>query len=469
MATRRSKLPSPGTGGGIITKTLMKLGSGLKNTPGALYRAITGGPREQTYGNIADLWPAKKRYKRRTNRISYIDRQTSTATAIPPMPGMDTEEILDLMKRNFEQEKRYREVQRSFDEEKAGEEQQRHEELIKALKDFTGTGTATPIAEKKKESGLLDSIMDMLSSLKDKLQGMIEKIAESQIFKDATSWLKDLIKSPAFAAAGIATILAAALGGSLIALWGLELDKLKQIAGAKGAEAGAQRQTAEVLGAMDPSALGTAIMDQVEGKETSTDVIAKETKKIQETRAALYEPHGFKPKTVDKNGVWQFENDKGQIPPQELGKQIDSQAVGLVNSGNEIEYKGAQRPLMQGITPSNAGGGRGTQLYDYKLRELEMSGEASKAAFGVRPKGIAPKVTEVPPPPSSVSRVIAENMDLAVNTNPMGDTTGGLIVQQNEMASTKNEGPLPVTATQRDDEPMAAIVFRTQRRKAKAY
>ena len=463
MATRRSKLPSPGTGGGIITKTLMKLGSGLKNTPGALYRAITGGPREQTYGNIADLWPAKKRYKRRTNRISYIDRQTSTATAIPPMPGMDTEEILDLMKRNFEQEKRYREVQRSFDEEKAGEEQQRHEELIKALKDFTGTGTATPIAEKKKESGLLDSIMDMLSSLKDKLQGMIEKIAESQVIKDAMSWLRtalgSVLTTPFLIASGIASL----MGAALLGIGFMENQKLLELGGEEAARLGQERNTETALGAMDESALGRAITNV--GEETKDDLIRKAIRKKQETKAALLEEHGYSVDKVDKDGRFIFSDDKGRPPPDKLMKMVDFQANQMLSRGESLtptnlaslaNINDADVPLP--VVP--------TDIYQSDIMSPE---EASKAAFGVRPKGIPPKATEVPPPPSPISRVIAENMDLAVNTNPMGDTTGGLIVQQNEVASTKNEGPLPVTATQRDDEPMAAIVFRTQRRKAKAY
>lgn len=467
MATTRSKLPSLGIGGGSITKTLMKSASALKGTAIRIHRAITGGPREQTYGNIADLWPSKP--KNRKDRTTYVDRSTSTATAIPPMPGMDTQEILDLMKRNYEQEKRYREVQKSFAEERANEEQERHEELIKALKKVTG-GTATPVVEAKKEGGgLLDSIMDMFKSLKEKfdaitqkLEEWIKKIAESQIFKDAMGWLKGLIASPAFLALGIATL----LGATLIKLWGLELDKLKEIAGKKGEEAGAQRQTAEFLGAMDPLSEAQAMMDAANGKETPTDVIAKETLKVQETRAALYEPLGFKPKTVDKNGVWQFENDKGLTPPQEMSKEIDTKAVALVNSGNEIEYKGAQRPLMQGVKASTAGGGRGTQLYDYNLRDLEMSGEANKAAF-VKPKGI--RAAPVAPVPAPVAQLTDMNLDLErYNTNPMGDV-GGLLIQQNDLGTTKVDGPMPMSALPRDEEPMAAIIFRTQRRKARAY
>lgn len=469
MATTKSKLPSPGIGGGSITKTLMGVASALKRTTLRIHGAITGGPREQTYGNIANLWPDNfENRKDRKDKTSYVARSTSTATAIPPMPGMDTQEILELMKRNYEQEKRYREVQKSFAEERANEEQERHEELIKELKKVTG-GTATPVVEAKKEGGgLLDSIMDMFKSLKEKfdaitqkLEEWIKKIAESQLFKDAMGWLKGLIASPAFLALGIAAL----LGGTLIAMWGLELDKLQKIAGKKGAEAGAQRQTAEVLGAMDPLSEAQAILDAANGKETPTDVIAKETKKVQETRAALYESHGYKPKTVDKNGVWQFENDKGQIPPQELSGQIDNQAVALVNSGNEIEYKGAQRPLMQGVKASTAGAGRGTQLYDYNLRDLEMSGEANKAAF-VKPRGI--RAAPVPPPPSPVAQLTDMNRDLEMHTNPMGDV-GGVTIQQNNNSTSKNDGPLPVSATQRDDEAMAAHVFRVQRRKARAY
>jgi hypothetical protein len=465
MATRRSKLPSPGTGGGIITKTLMKLGSGLKNTPGALYRAITGGPREQTYGHIADLWPAKKRYKRKTNRISYVDRQTSTATAIPPMPGMDTEEILDLMKRNFEQEKRYREVQRSFDEERAGEEQERHEELIKALKDFTGTGTATPVANKEKKGGFLDSILDMFKAFEDKIRGMIDSIRDGISFlknADLLGKLMTFLRSPIFGLLSGPLLMVGAIL-SLAYLLKKFVDIVPDMSVLSPEEAksvlenGSERDI-EKFGGREK------LMEIAVGGKEQAQRILDTTPELTVEERARYE------KIASATVIPQTPTQLGNTVPRNVyggggpnaQKEWDAKFGDRWNPDGTPKVQTTAKPLPQGVEAATDASRADAAATDPRRLDLPTG-----AAFGVRPMGI--KAAPLPPPPSPVSRVTEENMDLAVNTNPMGDTTGGLLVQQNDLGTTKNEGPLPTTATQRDDEPMAAIVFRTQRRKAKAY
>jgi hypothetical protein len=279
-----------------------------------------------------------------------------------------------------------------------------------------------------------------------------------EILKTPLDWLSksflSLLSAPgALLAGGIAF----AIGAALIAMWGLELDKLKKIAGEKGEEAGAQRQTQEILDAIDPTSDSRAIMDAVEGKETAYDIIAKETKKVQETRAALYQPLGFKPTSVDKNGVWQFENDKGMAPIPEVRDKIDAEAVNLVNQGKELSYTGAQKPLMTGVKASTAGGGRGVDALEDYLQRQEIERVGTGAAFGVRPKGIK----SLPPTPSKVSDLSNELQNLSMaEFDTMGNSTGMPVVVNQQTSTGIKDKPIPTTPKVRDDTNILQRSFR---------
>ena len=81
-------------------------------------------------GHIDGQEVKKKSESKSATRVS---RDYYGSTEIQPLDSAtNTEQILDLMKHNYEQEKRNREVQRSFMEERAEEEKDRHEELVKA-------------------------------------------------------------------------------------------------------------------------------------------------------------------------------------------------------------------------------------------------------------------------------------------------------------------------------------------------
>lgn len=461
MATRKSKLPSPGVGGGTVTKTLMRTGSMLKRTVGGIYNVLTGGQRQQTYGHIANMWPQKyDSARKQTNRNSFVERSTPTATVIPPMPGMDTQEILDLMKRNFEQEKRYREVQKSFAEERANEEQDRHEELIKSLKKFTSGGTTTPVPTKKEgdSGGMFDTIKDMMKKLSEKMENLWKEIT------DIKNWIK--IGETAKKAATTLGTAAKAVGAAAIA----------------GAEAAA--------GALAAVPGGPALLFL-----SPWVASVNERRKIEENPNApeyKYNPYAMKVrgevKTENegaeknrKRGLKQYRRIEIQ---DAVNSKLDDRELKDAYGSNRAELKKwleehpdtrsmFQAPVKDladildrnNAERSTAGAGRGmAQLYDYQRQQLEAEG--SKAAFGVRPRGI--KSVPVAPPPTPVAQLTDMNRDLEMHTNPMGDV-GGMIVQQSNNTTSKNDGPLPVSAPPRDEEPMAAFVFRTQRRKTRAY
>jgi len=472
MATRRNKLPSPGLGGGLVTKTLMKIGGALKNTPGALYRAITGGPREQTYGHIADLW--SKKYKDRTRRsvTTPIVRSTSTATAIPPMPGMDTEEILDLMKRNFEQEKRYREVQKSFAEERAGEEQKRHEELIEALKKVTG-GTATPVAGEKKEGGFLNNILEMFKAFEEKMKGMVEGIVNKvmntidfikdsklmfQLSKFLTSPIFGLLLGPLAMIGSI--LLLASFFKDLVALVP-DYSKLTQEEARNVLETNDEKQIKKFGGR--EKLMQIAGMDKVtpEQAQTVLDTIPD----LSEGERKYYQTIAdFKPDTQTELRPVMSKDEyvKNSRKNKTAAAEFWDQTYGdRYNEDGTPKLKLAAKSLPQGVEPATA-----SDRADYAATDPRRLDLPQGAAFGVRPMGI--KAAPVPPPPPPVVELTDMNRDLEMYTSPMGDV-GGLVVQQNNNSNTKKDSPLPATATQRDEEPMAAIIFRTQRRKAKAY
>lgn len=462
MATTKSKLPSPGTGGGSITDDLLKIGNGLARTAGKIYRAVVGPQQEQTYGWTSQFFPSGMRSERK-QKTSVQNFPTGAPQNLGPVPamGMDTEEILNLMKENYADEKRYREVQKGFAEERADEEEKRHKELVTALKKFTGTKATATVVEKKEEGGgFLDMLKSLYDSLAKKVEDWIAKLAENEILKKPMEWLSKaiggLFTAPFLLASGIAF----AMGAALIGLQLFELRNLEELGGEEAAQLGGERQTEEMLGAMDSGAFGAAIMNANE--ETKSDKIKKLIRTKQETMAALLEPEGYTVASVNGEGRFVFENDKGKRPPKELYDMVSAQANLMMRQGKSLSPKDVRSQLT-------------INDYDVPMPEIPTDiyksdymspEEASKAAFGVRPHGI--KAAPVPPPPTPVAQLTDMNRDLEMYTSPMGDI-GGPIIQQSNTQSAQNEPPIPSTATQRDEEQMAAHVFRTQRRRARAY
>lgn len=467
----KSKLPSPGSGGGSITKGLMSIGKGLARTAGKIYRGLVGPEQAQTYGWTEHFFPAKRKEQRTT--------KTTTITApqnLGPVPamGMDTEEILNLMKENYADEKRYRQVQQSFVEEREGEEEKRHKELVTALKKFTGAKTtATPVAKAEEGGGFLETIMNMFKAFEEKVKGLIEKTVNGildgiDLLKkaDLLGKLMRFLSSPIFRLLSGPTlfVVGSVLGLAYALRKAVELvpdyTKLSPEEARNVLDNGSERDIA-ALGGRDK------LMEIVNGgREGAQKILDTQSELSPEERAKYEKIAGLTiaPKT---------ETELAPVVPKELYVKNSRKNKAAAadwwdktfgpthNPDGSPKVKLSAKPLPQGVEPATM-----ESRADYAAGDPRRIDLPQGAAFGVRPHGI--KAAPVPPPPTPVAQLTDMNRDLEMYTSPMGDI-GGPIIQQSNTQSSQNEPPIPSTATQRDDEPMAAIVFRKQKWRSRAY
>jgi hypothetical protein len=140
-------------------------------------------------------------------------------------------------------------------------------------------------------------------------------IAVLKALVEGGSWLLKALLSPVGMAAAIGSLII----GAYMALSDSEIQRLKEAGGKEAAELAGERQTEEYLGAGDPGALGSTIMDASEGKKTKTDLIKEAIEKKQKVIEKLMKEQGYEKTGKDKNGVFIFENPKTkQKPPLEL-------------------------------------------------------------------------------------------------------------------------------------------------------
>ena len=417
--------------GKAVKKTIsLKVQSNIKGIkesfdPLNIVKFLTGGSKlgPALYGKIMGRNIRDIEYFTGRNRPLRVGPSRSTASKITPLAGGDGDiggineqllKIYNFLQASNEQEIKRKEKEQNFAEEKALEAEKRHKEFIEALKKVTGKSTATKVKGEKEEGpSIFDSIMNMIKtigekikSVADKLEEWVKKLAEMELLKKPLDWLKSalggLFTGPFLLASGIA----AAMGAALIGLQLFELRKLEELGGEEAAQLGGERHTEEMLGAMDPSALGSAIMNA--GEETKGEKIQKLIRLKQETMAGLFEPEGYTVSGVDKEGRFSFENDKGKAPSKELYDMMSAQANLMLRQGKSLKPKDVRSQLN-------------INDYDVPMPEVPTDvyksdylspEEASKPAF-VGPKtGRRSKAAVVPESASAkLNTVMAENVN----------------------------------------------------------
>jgi hypothetical protein len=467
MATSRSKLPSPGTGGGSITRGLLRAGMGLLKTTGKIYNALVGPEQEQTYGWTSQFFPRKTR----DNKKSKVDSLSKNFGSIPKM-SVDTDEILNLLKENYADEKRYREIQKSFAEERANEEERRHNQLVTALKKFTATGTTATVVAEKKDGGLLDMIRNMFAAFEEKVKGMIDAaLSGIELFKKGSllSSLLTFLKSPIFKLLSGPLLMVAGILGLAYALRkAVELvpdySKLTPEE-AKNILENASERDIESFGGREK------LMQIVNGGREEALKKLEQPDLSAEDRAAAEKLAGM---TVTPQTVTELppapprpDETKG-LAGRKNAERWDTMYGQTHNPDGTPKVRTAAKPLVPGSEESQAGAGRGSGQYEDFLARTDESQTGGQASFGVRPRGI--KSVPVASPPSPVAQLTDVNRDLEMNfSTTSGESSGAPVIQQSNTQSAQNEPPIPSTATQRDDEAMSSKVFKDQRNRARAY
>jgi len=235
-----------------------------------------------------------------------------------------------LIKKQIEEENKRKEVNENFREEREMEDERRHKQLLMAIRG-KGKGKATPV---KEGGGFFDFVRGMLSDFKNfakqlkdglvwlftAMKPIIDMLGKGLVailkaLVEGGSWLLRALLSPVGMAAAIGSLII----GAYMALSDAEIKRLKEAGGKEAEELGGERQTEEYLGAGDPGALGSAIMDASEGKKTKTDLIKEAIEKKQKVIEKLMKEQGYEKTGKDKNGVFIFQNPKTkQKPPLEL-------------------------------------------------------------------------------------------------------------------------------------------------------
>jgi hypothetical protein len=465
MATSRSKLPSPGTAAGAVTRGLLRAGLGLAKTAGKIYKAVVGPEQEQTYGWTSQFFPQKMR----SSKSRKVDSLSRKLNSIPTM-NVGTEEILEFMKENFADEKRYREVQRSFAEERANEEERRHNQLVTALKKFTETGTTATVVANKEGGGILDIIRNMFAAFEEKVKGMVDTILNGiELFRKGTllSSLMTFLNSPIFKLLSGPLLMVAGILGLAYALRkAVELvpdySKLTPEE-AKNILENASERDIESFGGREK------LMQIVNGGREEALKKLEQPDLSAEDRAAAEKLAGMTatPQTVTELPPAPPRPDETKgLAGRKNAERWDTMYGQTHNPDGSPKVRLSAKRLPSGMEESQAGAGRGSGQYEDFLARMDEEQTGGRASFGVRPRGI--KSVPVPPAPSPVAQLIDTNRDLEMFSVPTGGA-GAPVIQQSNTQSAQNEPPIPSTATQRDDEPMSSKVFKDQRNRARAY
>jgi hypothetical protein len=440
-----------GTGQGVaaISSGLLSVGKGLANTTKKIAGAITGGPRQQTYGYFADLFDDPRKPMKRKERVTQI-REIRKPNLMTPNYGDSTEalnEIFDFMKMNQDKQLRQLQVQKSFDEEKLSEENRRHKELLEAINKFIDVKvtTVTKVEPEQPKTTLMD---DILSGIKSMVEGiiknavaLIEKTIEGikttlNVLKEAYDILKPYISaigrfftSPLF----MSVLGPALLIGSLAAFLKTAADE----------------KAAIEANPYDEKYKDNAYAMTLRGEATS---VAQAT---QQNIAKTI-------KTFRRKEVEDFVN--SDQTDAELLNQFGQDRAGLKSWLSENPKPSAvyQAPVRGMGTTGGSSVAPMPDQTDAETARLSRQNAAPPATATVT-------TTPTVPVSAPVAQMTSENKDLEDNRVVATESSKSPIIMKTGSSEVKNDTPIPSTATQRDEEPMASRVFDTQRKKARAY
>jgi len=317
---------------------IAKFVTGGSNLAPALLGKLTG--RKQS--TIKYFSGAKDKNKGTASKLNSYGMGSSEALSI-------LQEIESLLHKTREEDKLIREKQQNFSEEKELERQKRHKELVKALKALVASAGGTTSTATKVDgfSGSNFQMPDLMKLVEDALLKLIPNFKDLLKLLESTAglfgvfnllrkfvsagtglaWLGSLLGGPV-AFAGLVS--AAIIGGA--ALKGKqEVERYTKLGGEEAGNLAAERQTDEYLGAGDPGALGSAIMNA--GEETKGEKINKLVTQKQNLIQELVAENGFNKVGVTPQGEYIFKNKEGKSPPPEYMREVNAQADRAMKQG----------------------------------------------------------------------------------------------------------------------------------------
>jgi hypothetical protein len=355
--------------------------------------------------------------KKRVDYFSGVKhRNKNTADKLGPVGGGEgsfTGILLDIEKLlhdGRDEDKLQKEKENAFAEEKEDEKNRRHKELMEAI-----SGKKYTIAPKKTATKI-DNPEETPSGL-----DLSDMMATFKMLKDAGGWLTTLLLGPV----GLAAALSALIIGGVAIKGSQEVERYRELGGDDAADLAAERQTDEFLGAGDPGALGSAIMNANE--ETKGEKLTKLVKKKQEIIKTLMENEGFKKLGEDNQGRYLFKDSKNEPPNPELLKTVNNQANLYLKSNTLPETTKAGNQELPKESP-------------------ELSQKNSPEMAPATPKEASVPVSEAPKSGAQLNQVQKENIDLNI---PVSKPDPSTVVNNNVNSSSSSSGnntrgPIPL-------------------------
>ena len=332
--------------------------------------------------------------------------------------------IESLLHTTREDDKLKAEEEKNFEEERNLEKAKRHKALMEAI-------TGKPYTEKTPTATKVDNPEETPSGL-----DLSDMMAMFKMLKNAGGWLTTLLLGPVALAAALSALI---IGGA--ALKGdQEVERYRELGGDEAADLAAQRQTDEFLGAGDPGAAGSAIMNA--GEETKGEKLTKLVKKKQEIVKTLMENEGFKKSGEDNQGRYLFKDSKNQPPDPELLEKVNNQANLYLKSNTLPETTKVGNQELPKESP-------------------EISQKNSPEMAPATPKEAAVPVSEAPKSGAQLNQVQKANLDLNLPQSKPDPTS---VVNNNVNNVSKNGKPRGIIPSVRNnEETIQRLIFNSTR------
>ena len=363
------------------------------------------------------------------------------------------------MQRTREDDLKKKETAKQFSEEQRVEDQRRHKEFLDVLKEYTSLSGGTTTLVKKEEGG------NLLSGFMDTIKSMINSAIEGvkMLFTNALKayeWIKDLriLSTLAPYAARLATFLAGPVGLALLGALSLASflylanDEKKRIEADPYAEEFKDNPYAMKLRG-EAKSIGQAA--EINTRKATRQFKRQEIVEFINSKLTDAElltspgaPGADRP-TLQK---WLDENPKPSAMFQGSVAAIPGQPETAIPAGGK---PATRMPLPEGVTPSQAGGGRG-----FVNPPLAVPLESETGA--VNSPSATPTETTTPVPQTPISSRMNEAVEenQALNIAPPGNTQASpAIITSNTGSVDLPDRPIPATATVRDKTPILDYVF----------
>lgn len=397
---------------------------------------------------------------------SIAGKKVGTATQIPQLAAPENIEtkgndslvsslakMFSFMQQTRDDDVKRRETEMSFAEEQQTEEQKRHEQFLKVLRDYTSGGTTTIVQTEKQGEGLggiLDLIKSMVVSMIASAVSGLKTFIEGAL--KVYEWVKDLRILTKLAQLGptllrFVAFLSGPIGLALIGATSLAAflymaneEKLKIEANPNAPEYKDNAYAMSLRGEVKNIGQGAAQNQRKALKQVPRRTV-EEFVKSDFSDTELKQELGNDRPTLQK---WLQDNpSKGAMYQAPVAAFAGQPNTAIPAGGLPQAKTTVATPLLEGVTPSTAGGGRGSI-------NPEMPTEST------------PTAEPVPPTPatSSVNDVIAKNADLVMNESTSSGSGGASpIIASSSNSTSSPDKAMSSSATQRDDTAIINRVF----------